>query len=353
MEILLESIDFPTQFIRCNYDRKMTAEFACNPSCEYCTRYQSEELAYVNEPLEGNPNDDYYIMHVSRRVMRHAETIKNTYEKSLFVIKYYNLLLSNTFFLKESKEFARSLLLTYKYDHFVSRNFNRVLETLRVNGYAWMGHLETIVRELFSSWGHKVFSCDRDCEHCRRYIETKDGILENYLFGCVHEHATKPRFENGGDEYVAHIYERIIDLSTRQKTDVDKYMLYIVAGDFLLRNASFTRTHPNERNSMISFLEEVDDNIYIILNRIGSSLDIEAWIKHFEDLVQLPVVASHTDHEDLIFKQIPEIGTMYVKCTLKEDHIMDYNVMANRGPIERIKCIYCQSPLHGEIYEQV
>jgi hypothetical protein len=331
----------------------MTTEFACNPTCEYCTRYQSEELAYTNEPLEGNPDDDYYIMHVSRRVMSYGNTIKNPYEKSLFVIKYYNLLMSNTFFLKESREFARALLLMYKFDHSISHGFNRALESLRIDGNVWMAHLETIVRDSFSGWGLEVFSCGGDCEHCRRYLETENDIIEGYLFGHVREYVTGPRFENKGDGYVGHMYERLIDLSTRQKTSEDKYMLYIIAADFLLRNASFIRTHSTERNSIISFLEEVDDNLHTILNRIGSSLDTEAWINHLEELAQLPVVASHTDHEDLIFKQIPEIGAKYVKCTLKEEHIMDYDVMANRGPIERIKCVYCQSSLHGEIYEQV
>jgi hypothetical protein len=59
-----------------------------------------------------------------------------------------------------------------------------------------------------------------------------------------------------------------------------------------------------------------------------------------------------TSFECIISYEIPI--DKYLQCSLKEDHVYDYNQITTfkRGiPISQITCLYCQSPLKPIIYE--
>lgn len=257
----------------------------CDSACVYCTRYEEEPLLIT---AQRSVEDEDYVKHVSARVMKRAVEISDPREKSLFIIKYYNFMLANTFFMKKNMLFARELLIMLKCGHMSQEVFQETLETYGFDGDELTERLETTVQVAFSGWGHHVFSCREGCEHCCRYIESEHDVIENYLFGEKHEFINEVVYENSGDEYVEHVCKRMIDLSAQQTKPADGFMMIMVAADFLLNNGEYLVSHPAEKNAMISMLEYISRNYSIapnFSNRLDPEFDMEEFIDLFKTVM--------------------------------------------------------------------
>jgi len=344
----------------------MQTEFVCEPDCQHCNRYLTENVAlqnfyhefsceFIDQPIYQEYDKDY-IIHVSKRVMDYAENIPSKYKKSVFVLAYYDFLLTNASFMLDHRDFSRDALFMFR-NNLQEQQFLHAACYHDVDRAVWLDYLNRITKMAFAGWGSD-FVCERDCEHCHRYLEISPN-LETYLFGDDCDFSTSPTPKTDGDEFVKHVYERLIELSNSSENIHDKYILFLIACDFLLENSEFVLSNPAVSKEVADRIDEYIDKRNGFLSVTGTYIiDIFGWLGYFRDNSsdEFPMIKEHTQHEDMIYKCPFEAGTRYLKCSVKEDHVMNFNFMSrfkNTKDLKRITCAYCTNPVCENVYEQV
>lgn len=72
--------------------------------------------------------------------------------------------------------------------------------------------------------------------------------------------------------------------------------------------------------------------------------------------ISYPTESRRTEHEDLVYKQVPEPGTKYLVCENREEHVMEFEFMRSfkkTENISRMNCVYCTAKIKNIIYEQI
>lgn len=67
-------------------------------------------------------------------------------------------------------------------------------------------------------------------------------------------------------------------------------------------------------------------------------------------------IERYTPHEDLIFKWEIETGEKYLICSVKEDHVMNYEFMktfSKTSDLRCIRCVYCTGEIERRVFRQV
>ena len=142
------------------------------------------------------------------------------------------------------------------------------------------------------------------------------------------------------------------------RSEYDQMLISLIASDFALKHSSFLTTNKNIAFRLISMLDsdhmKLDECLVYIKD---AKIDIGEWKQYLSDIVS-PVtvtVKRHTDSEDMIYKTEIEIGAKYLMCSVKEDHVMNYEFMVgfSKKKVNKITCPYCTNPVDKNIYEQI
>jgi hypothetical protein len=77
---------------------------------------------------------------------------------------------------------------------------------------------------------------------------------------------------------------------------------------------------------------------------------------YLKDIAENPIsYPRKTPHEDIIYREVPKSGVKYLLCSLKEEHVLGYEVMTEFSKTQNLKtirCPYCRSPVLETVFVQ-